>query len=160
MLRHIKTTAPSTAASRVTPNSTAKWTITPRRQFGTLFQIQRHQLNNSPLSRFAFNWEKNKLTLDKGERLKFWVQQQQARSFYHNTDIIYGPQFNTIDWEMVYTTLCCVPCRFQIWACKQVMDIAPANGNRQWEQNLCLLCPSCAQVNETCLHLLFCNHVG
>ena len=28
---------------------------------------------------------------------------------------------------------------FQIWACKQVMDIAPANGNRPWEQGLCPL---------------------
>jgi hypothetical protein len=40
------------------------------------------------------------------------------------------------------------------------MDIAPANGNHPWEQNLCPLCPSCAQVNKTCLHILFCNHVG
>ncbi len=49
---------------------------------------------------------------------------------------------------------------FQIWACKQVMDIAPANGNRPWEKDLCPLCPSCAQVNEICLHILFCNHAG
>jgi hypothetical protein len=40
------------------------------------------------------------------------------------------------------------------------MDIAPANGNRPWEQLLCLLCPSCAQAPETCLHILFCNHAG
>jgi hypothetical protein len=40
------------------------------------------------------------------------------------------------------------------------MDIAPANGNRSWEQNLCPLCPSCAQVNKTCSHILFCNHAG
>jgi hypothetical protein len=39
---------------------------------------------------------KNKLTSDKGEWFKFRVQQQQARSFYHNADIIYGPQFDTI----------------------------------------------------------------
>jgi hypothetical protein len=49
---------------------------------------------------------------------------------------------------------------FQIWACKQVMDIAPANGNRPWERGLCPLCPSCAQVDETCSHVLFCNHAG
>jgi hypothetical protein len=75
-------------------------------------------------------------------------------------DIVYGPQFNTIDWEMVHTTLRCIPCIFQIWACKQVMDIGPANGNHPWEQNLCPLCPSCAHVNKTCLHILFCNHAG
>jgi hypothetical protein len=40
------------------------------------------------------------------------------------------------------------------------MDIAPTNRNRPWEKNLCPLCPSCAQVNKTCLHILFCNHAG
>jgi hypothetical protein len=49
---------------------------------------------------------------------------------------------------------------FQIWACKQTMDIAPANGNRPWERSLCPLCPSCAQAPKTCLHILFCNHAG
>jgi hypothetical protein len=49
---------------------------------------------------------------------------------------------------------------FQIWARKQVMDIAPANGNRPWERTLCPLCPSCAQVHETCSHVLFCNNEG
>jgi hypothetical protein len=113
-----------------------------------------------PLKPICVHLGKNKLTLDKGERLKFWVQQQQARSFYYNADIIYGPQFDTIDWETVHTTLCRVPCMPQIWACNQVMDIAPANGNRPWEQNLSPLCPSCAQVNKTCSYILFCNHVG
>jgi hypothetical protein len=61
---------------------------------------------------------------------------------------------------MVHTALCQVPRMFQIWACKQVRDIAPANGNRPWEQSLCLLCPSCTQVHETCSHILFCNHAG
>jgi hypothetical protein len=113
-----------------------------------------------PLKPICVFLVKNKLTSDKGERLKFWVQQQQARSYYHNADIIYGPQIDTIDWEMVHTMLCPVPRMFQIWACKQVMDIAPANRTRPLEQNLCPLCPSCAQVNETCLHILFCNHTG
>jgi hypothetical protein len=49
---------------------------------------------------------------------------------------------------------------FQIWACKQVMDIAPANGNQPWERGLCPLCPSCAQVDKTCSHMQFCNHAG
>ncbi len=103
---------------------------------------------------------KNKLTFDKGERLKLWVQWHQARAYYHNADIMYGPQSDTIDWEMVHTVLCQVPRMFQICAYKQVMDIAPTNGNRPWEKNLFPLCPSCAQVNKTCLHIRFCNHAG
>ena len=53
-----------------------------------------------------------------------------------------------------------VPHMFQIWACMQVMDIAPANGNRPWEKDVCLLCSSCGHVCETCLRILFCNHTG
>jgi hypothetical protein len=83
-----------------------------------------------PLEPICVFLGKNKLTSDKGEKLKSWVQRQQARSYFHDADIIYGPQFNTIDWEKVHTTLCPVPHMFQIWACKQVMDIGPTNGNR------------------------------
>ena len=102
----------------------------------------------------------NKITLDKGDRLRFWIHKQLARSSLHQRNIILSHQFNRIDWEMVHITLRRVPRMFQIWACKQVSDIAPANGNRPWECSLCPLCPSCAQVPETCAHILFCNHSG
>jgi hypothetical protein len=49
--------------------------------------------------------------------------------------------------------LCQVPRMFQIWAEKQVMDIAPANRNRPWERSLSPLCSSCAQVPEHALTL-------
>jgi hypothetical protein len=129
----------------------AIWEMTPEPEAPT---------RQFPLELICVFLGKNKLTSDKGERLKFWVQRHQARAYYHNADIMYGPQFDTIDWEVVHTALCRVPRIFQIWACKQVMDIAPANGNLPWEKDLCPLCPSCAQVNETCLHILFCNHAG
>ncbi len=83
-----------------------------------------------PLELICVFLGKNKLTSDKGEKLKFCVQQQQARSYFHDANIDYGLQFDTIDWEMVHTMLWGVPRMFQIWACKQVMDIAPANGNQ------------------------------
>ncbi len=67
-----------------------------------------------PLEPICIFLGKNKLKSDKGEKLKFWVQWQQARSYFYNADIVYGPQFDTIDWEMVHTTLCCVPRIFQI----------------------------------------------
>jgi hypothetical protein len=65
-----------------------------------------------------------------------------------------------VDWDVVHTALCQVSSMFQIWACKQVMDIAPANGNCPWECTLCLLCPSCAQVPKTRAHILFCSNEG
>jgi hypothetical protein len=40
------------------------------------------------------------------------------------------------------------------------MGIAPANTHIPWEKTINPLCPSCAQVPKTCLHILFCNHAG
>jgi hypothetical protein len=79
---------------------------------------------------------------------------------FHEGDILYTHQFDMVDWEMVHMALCQVPWMFQIWACKQVMNITLANGNRPWECTLCLLCPSCAQFSETCAHILFCSNEG
>jgi hypothetical protein len=95
-----------------------------------------------PLEPICVFLGKNKLTSDKGESLKFWVKRQQARAYFYDADIMYGAQFDTVDWEMVHTILHRVPRMFQIWACKQVMDIAPPNGNRPWEQGQCPLCQS------------------
>jgi hypothetical protein len=44
--------------------------------------------------------------------------------------------------------------------CKQVTNIAPANANFPWDNSINPLCPSWAQVPETCSHILYCNHVG
>ena len=57
---------------------------------------------------------RNKVTLDKGEKVRFWVQKQLVRSRFRDADILYGQQFDTIvDWEMVYTALNRVPRMFQ-----------------------------------------------
>ena len=75
---------------------------------------------------------RNKVTSNKGERVRFWVQQQLARVRFHDAKFLIAHQFDLVDWDMVYMALCWVPRMFQIWACKQVMDIAPANGNCPW----------------------------
>ena len=48
---------------------------------------------------------------------------------------------------------------FQIWACKQVTNLAPANGNKPWDRSN-ETCPSCQQAKETTSHILLCNEVG
>ena len=103
---------------------------------------------------------RNKVTSDKGEQIWFWVQWQMAMARFHKARILLSDQFDQVDWEMVHTALRRVPRMFQIRACKQVMDIAPANGNRPWERTLCPLCPSCAQVRETCANVLMCTDAG
>ncbi len=103
---------------------------------------------------------KNKLTSDKGNKLRFWVHWKLARLTYHDMNILDAGQFDKVDWEMVHALLWRVPQMFQIWACKQVMNISPANANIPWVNSINSLCPSCAQVPETCLHILHCNNAG
>ncbi len=111
-----------------------------------------------PLEPICVFLGRSKLTSDKGERLQFWVHKQLAWSWFHNTSILFADQFDKVDWDMIHIALWRVPRMFQIWACKQTMDIAPAYGNRPWEQLLCPICHSCTQAPETCSHILFCNH--
>ncbi len=92
--------------------------------------------------------ERNKLTADKGEKLHFWVQIQIAQAQFYKADILYGQQFDLVDWEMVHGALHWVPRMFQIWVCKQVMIITPTNGNRPWEQDLHPLCPGCGRLGR------------
>jgi hypothetical protein len=63
---------------------------------------------------------------------------------------------------MVYDLLHQVPKLFQLWACKQVSNIAATNANvYQWNKLVgSPLCPSCMQVPETCAHVLYCCHEG
>ncbi len=102
----------------------------------------------------------NKVTLDKGDRLRLWVHKQSARTRFHKVKAIFTDQFDWIEWKILQLALCRVPKMIQIWAWKQVMDITPANRNRPWERSLGPHCPSCAQVPETCSHILFYNHSG
>ncbi len=66
---------------------------------------------------------RSKLISDKGERLRFWVHKQLAQSRFHDASILFADQFNKVDWDMIHIPLWRVPRMFQIWACKQAMDI-------------------------------------
>jgi hypothetical protein len=94
---------------------------------------QHEQTKCFPLEPLCVLLGPNKVTLDKGDQLWFWVHKQLACLTLHQTKTLLSHQIDWIDWEMVHTALCRVPQMFQIWACKQVRDIAPANGNRPWE---------------------------
>jgi hypothetical protein len=82
-----------------------------------------------------------------------------ARSTLHQRNILLTHQFDVIDWETVHGALWKVPRLFAIWASKQVLDIAAANGNKPWDKSN-IYCPSCASERETCSHILLCNDVG
>jgi hypothetical protein len=65
--------------------------------------------------------------------------------------------FDLVDWEMIHKTLHDMLKLFQQWAYKQVMGIA---GTMEWDNREHKKCPSCMQVHDTCMHVLFCNHAG
>ena len=50
---------------------------------------------------------------------------------------------------------------FQIWACKQVTEIASTNANiAEYDKDHSPYCPSCNRAVETCSHVLRCRDEG
>jgi hypothetical protein len=62
-----------------------------------------------PLEPLCVFLGRNKLTSDKGDMLRFWVQKQLAQSRFYEANILYGQQFDSVDWEMVHGALHRVP---------------------------------------------------
>jgi hypothetical protein len=71
--------------------------------------------------------------------------------------------FDEVNWPHVHRTLNQeVPRLFQVWACKQVMNIAATNKNlsRRHRDGRCDKCPCCMIHVETAAHVLLCPEVG
>ena len=100
--------------------------------------------------------EEKKMTSDTGAHIQYAAGCQVARSFFHKTGRMFPDTFDEVDWPHVHRTLHKVPCLFQVWACKQVMNIAPTNKNR------CLRHRDGQSDNpcQTAEHLLLCLEVG
>jgi hypothetical protein len=84
-------------------------------------------------------------------------------AFFHQTSRLFKEAFNKVDWPQVHRTLNKeVPWLFQVWECKQVMNIAATNKNlRQrhcngWSNK----CPCCTIHVETAEHILLCPKEG
>jgi hypothetical protein len=71
----------------------------------------------------------HKMTADMGDYLRFWSHLKMAWSTYHSLNILHSNQFDLVNWEMVHSLLHSVPKFFQLWACKQVTNIAATNAN-------------------------------
>ena len=104
---------------------------------------------------------KEKLTSNSGDLLWFWAHRRLAREALVDSNVLNIRQFDVIAWDAVYTGLHSVPTLFQLWACKQVWDIAGTNYLcSKWDDSLDKWCPSCRAVRETTGHVLYCNEVG
>jgi hypothetical protein len=74
--------------------------------------------------------EGKKMTSDTGPYIRYVAGQQEARLFFQETSRMFTDAINKVDWPNVYRTLNKeVPRLFQMWACKQVMNISATNKN-------------------------------
>ncbi len=114
-----------------------------------------------PLESIACFVGKNKITSDAGDAVRFWAQRRLAREALVDGKVLLERQFDVIAWEAVYEGLRSVPPMFQLWACKQVWDIAGTNYPRaKWDKSVKKWCPSCRRAKETAGHVLACSEVG
>ena len=84
-----------------------------------------------------------------------------AEDTFHNLGLMTPQQFQEVAWRQVHDALCEVPRMFQIFACKQVTNIAGVCVNQaKYMRDQDKICPSCGQEEETCQHVLCCEEEG
>ena len=114
-----------------------------------------------PLEPVAVFAGKEKMTSSTSDSLRFWAHLQLAQETYHELGLLYNNQFQQVDWPSVYHALHEVPRMFAVWACKQVMEVAPTNLNRhKYDNSHDPTCPSCGTAPESCAHVLHCEEAG
>ena len=113
-----------------------------------------------PLEPICMFVREEKMTSDTGHHIRFNAHKDLARDFYEDYGVLTPGQFDEVDWDHVYETLHGVPRMFQVWACKQVMDIAPTFYNLSKYTDQDKKCPSCNCKVETCAHILECEEEG
>jgi hypothetical protein len=100
---------------------------------------------------------------DTGAHIWYAAGCQVARSFFHRTSRLFTDVFNKGDWLQVHWMLNKeVPWLFQVWACKQVMNIAATNKNlcQRHHDRRSNKCPCCTIHVETAEHILLCPKEG
>ena len=101
------------------------------------------------------------MTSDTSKLLKFWVHKKLAEQKFYQLGLMLSDHFQEVAWSQVYDALHEVPRMFQIWACKQVTNIAGVNSNQAvYKANHDPICPSCNEEEETCRHVLGCDEEG
>jgi hypothetical protein len=74
--------------------------------------------------------EGTKMMSDAEPHIPYVAGQQVAHSFFHETSWMFTNAFDEVDWLNVCRTLSEEVHRlFQVWACKQVMNISATNKN-------------------------------
>jgi len=91
-------------------------------------------------------------------RIRFHGHHKLAMEIFSKRQILLPSAFVQVDWTNVNKALHEVPRLFQLWACKQVNDIAGTNSRlNKCDGTHSPLCPSCLTAKETCAHVLMCE---
>jgi hypothetical protein len=104
-----------------------------------------------------------KMTSDTGAHIWYTDGLQVAHSFFHWTSRLFTEAFDEVDWPQVHWTLNKeVPRLFQVWICKQVMNIAATNKNLCWRHRdrQSNKCPCCTIHMGAAEHVLLCPGEG
>jgi hypothetical protein len=116
-----------------------------------------------PLEPLCMFVEGTKMTSDTGAHIRNMAGRQVACTFFHETSRMFTDAFDEVDWPQVHRTLNDeVPQLFQVWACKQVMNLAATNKNLRWQHpdGWSNKCPCCAIHVETAEHVILCPEEG
>jgi hypothetical protein len=92
------------------------------------------------------------MTSDTGAHIRYAAGRQVAQSIFHQTSRMFTDVFDKVDWPHEHRTLHDEVSRLlQVWACKQVMNIAATNKNlsRRHCDGQCDKCPCCTIHVET-----------
>ncbi len=101
------------------------------------------------------------MTSDTGDAIQFWAHHRLAREALVDGKVLVAQKFDAIAREAVHTALHSVPQMFQLWACKQVWDIAGTNYlHSRWDKAVSKWCPSCRCAKETSNHVIRCSKAG
>ncbi len=107
--------------------------------------------------------EGTKMTSNIGAHIRYAAGHQVACKFFYEMSRMFTDAFNEVDWPQVHQMLSNEVLRlFQVWACKQGMNLAATNKNlRQQHRNgWSNKCPCCTIHVETADHVILCPKEG
>ena len=87
-------------------------------------------------------------------------KQLAEKTFYH-LNILSPQKVQEVAWKQVHDALCEAPLLLQVFACKQVNNVAGVNVNlARYTPHQDTASPSCGQEVESCHHILHCEGEG